>query len=250
MKPSKNKIQFNFNLASCCYDSVANIQFICAKKLINLLMKNFQEFQPSSILDLGTGTGYIPTMLLPIFPNSKFTVNDIAENMLQQVKQKLLSNNNNNFCYCLGDMEQINFEFHDLIISNMAFQWLTNLNCFIKKLYNNSNILAFSCLLAGTFKEWTNLFQQRSLPIPTYQYPTKSELITTILALHPKNYLFYTKNFSIEFTNISKFIKYLKNLGANTSSQKVTIKDLKLLLNLNDKFKTTYKIFFGIIRRQ
>lgn len=246
MLKDKRKIQQNFNQASNSYDLVATVQKECAKKLIVELIKNFPHFQPSSILDLGTGTGYIPELLLPIFPKSTYTLNDIAPTMLEKAKEKLHAYKNLNFH--LADIERSNFGFYPLIISNLALQWMNNLNNTLKKLYNHSDVFAFSCLLEGTFEEWANMFQ--SLPLPTYSYPSRQSLESYLLSLQPKERFFDVQEFSLTFTSLFAFIHYLKKLGAHTSHQKVSLASLRQLLqSYQNEFTITYKVFFGLLKR-
>lgn len=243
----KHLIKQNFSAASGSYDLVANIQRDAADYLVNTLLKKFLNFNPNSILDVGAGTGYVTKKLLHYFPNSIYVVNDLADHMIQQAKHNLSAYKN--IYFCNGDIEYIDIEFHSLIISNMALQWVSNLDNVIKKLFDNSRILAFSCLLYGTFKEWDNIFNKLSIPVATYKYPNKLNLQQQLLALKPKKYFFSTKNFVLEFSNAINFIKYLKNLGANTTNTNISIKDLKALLEYNYKFSITYKIFFGILEK-
>jgi malonyl-CoA O-methyltransferase len=162
-----NIIKHNFNKASLSYDAAATVQYNAAKHLVFNLIKNCSEFNPSSILDLGTGTGYIPELLLNYFPKSQYILNDISENMLNKTKQKL--NNYTNIQFNLNDMETTDFGFNQLIISNMALQWVKNLNNLLIKLFNNSNILAFSCLLNQNFDEWNYILKNLNLPIITHK---------------------------------------------------------------------------------
>ncbi|MGL9732872.1 MAG: methyltransferase domain-containing protein [Wolbachia sp.] len=248
MKLQKRYIQDNFNRASLSYDNVAFVQKECAAKLVNLLKSCFPEFHPRSILDLGTGTGYIPEILFNCFPQSKFTLNDMSPNMLAKTKEKLAMYEE--VAFILGDMETLDFGFHDLIISNLALQWVRNLKKMIKESYNNSNVFVFSCLLDGTFNEWSRIFTKSSLSTPTHQYQSKQELESYLFRLKPKKYFFDSEEFTLYFTSASEFIKYLKNLGASLSSQTIPLSDLrKIIKTYTDKINVTYKVFFGVLSR-
>jgi malonyl-CoA O-methyltransferase len=106
----------------------------------------------------------------------------------------------------------------------------------------------FSCLLNGTFKEWTDLFTNLGLAAPTYNYPTKQELINNLLLLKPKKYFFYTKEYLLEFANVSKFVQYLNKLGANVPSKELPLSTLKRILPFySNKLNITYNVFFCIL---
>ena len=61
----KRKIKHRFNGASNSYDKVACVQKQSAELLVQKLQEFDKLFYPQTILDLGTGTGYIPEILLP-----------------------------------------------------------------------------------------------------------------------------------------------------------------------------------------
>lgn len=246
MKLKKSEIQQKFNQASTTYDQVALVQRECAKKLVCHLTNFFPKFYPNTILDLGTGTGYIPELLLNTFSKSSFTLNDLAPDMLKRTKEKLGKNKQIDFIQ--GDMDNLNFDHKELITSNFAMQWSSDLHHILAKLYNKSDVLAFSCLLDGTLKEWGDIFEKYQLPNPTYHYPIKKELENYILSLGPQEYFFDAQEFVLDFSSPLKFLKYLKELGANTGGQEIPIKDiLRLLKNDLGGFSVTYNVFFALV---
>ena len=107
--------------------------------------------------------------------------------------------NYSNINYNSNDIETLNLGVQDLIISNFALQWTSNLELIIRNLKLQSPILVFSTLLNGTFKEWSDRYQNLDLPIPILGYITQKELEDYCLSLKPKNYLFRCKDFSMTF---------------------------------------------------
>jgi len=244
---AKAYIQRNFNRASASYDAVASIQKKCAAQLVDCLKKHFPTFYPDTILDLGTGTGYIPEILFDAFPESKFTLNDLSSHMLDKAGKKLRSKS---VTYVLGDMEVQHFDFQDLIISNLALQWVDDLYKTIRKFYEKSSFFAFSCLLDGTFSEWSKIFIDASLTPPIHRYPSRPALAHYIGSLQPSKYFCNACAFDLVFSSAADFMRYLKALGANYSHQPVMISDLKKVINMyTDKIKVTYKVFFCILSR-
>ncbi len=248
----KNKINSNFDKAAKSYDNVANIQKICAKNLINKLTTYFYQSQANiaRILDVGTGTGYIPEMLTKTYPNSCYDLNDISSNMLIIAKSKL-TNLNIQYNLILGDIENLDLAAYNLIISNFALQWVIDLPKILKKLYNKSDILAFSCLLDGTFVEWTNKFKNLGSDVYTHQYPKPNILQNFLLSLNPKKHFFATEEYQLYFNNALAFIRYLKDLGAaSTINNSISIAKLRRVIKTNDQpFIVTYKVFFGLVER-
>lgn len=179
----KKNIQTRFNKATHSYDKVSYIQKTSAEFLAEQLHAIDPEFKPKTILDVGTGTGYMPEILLPVFPSAYYTLNDITPNMITFVQNKFREYKN--IAFCMGDMENVFFRSHDLILSNLALQWSHHLENMLNKLYRKSKILAFSCLLEGTFKEWNAIFNHAGLPSPVRQYPTENALRDFLVFLNP-----------------------------------------------------------------
>ena len=149
-------IKENFNQASNSYDAYASIQKQSAVYLISYLQKCFPNFCPKTILDLGTGTGYIPEVLLRIYPKSHMHLNDLSPRMIDLVKNKFQGHKQ--ISYEVGDMENISLNPSELISTNFSIQWAADIFGLIKKCYASSNIFAFTCLLEHNFKEWYSPF--------------------------------------------------------------------------------------------
>ncbi|MCX4362303.1 MAG: class I SAM-dependent methyltransferase [Clostridia bacterium] len=81
--------------------------------------------RPKSVLDLGAGTGLLSYYWYGCFPDSRYTLVDIAEDMLQIAKERFLGLENVNFeflDYSLGLPKQ---EF-DVVISALSIHHLEN----------------------------------------------------------------------------------------------------------------------------
>jgi malonyl-CoA O-methyltransferase len=134
------QIQTCFNKASKSYDDVACVQRDAAEFLVDKLLE-YQDFIPRTVLDVGTGTGYIPELLLEKFPKASFYLNDIALEMLEVCKAKFAKTQN--IYYLPGDMLGLNADLYDCVISNLALQWSTDLQYAISFLHSkSSNILS------------------------------------------------------------------------------------------------------------
>ena len=245
---NKVKIRRNFDMAAGrSYEDAASIQFQSATKLCTKLLHYFPKLSAKSILDLGAGTGFVTEQLIKILPNSTYTLNDIAPLMLKQSKEKF-RDNCENISFICGDMEQINFPFYDLVISNFALQWLSNLKNMLKKICNKSGIFAFTCLLQDSFQEFSDIFHGMSLVSPVHQYPPQEELEDYISSLRSKRTIFDVEEMSMIFPDILTALKYFKSLGANTSHHQYSVADLLNVARLNNNsVKVTYRVFFGLI---
>lgn len=247
MKDLQTTVQIGFNKACTSYELVAYVQKQAAEFLIEKLLRH-QISPPKTILDLGTGTGYMPELLLKTFPNSSYLLNDISDKMLAECRSKFMSYKN--FTFLHDDMSTLQVSHCDLVVSNFSLQWVNDLWSTIKKFHANSNIFAFSTLLNGTFNEWQNIINLYD-NIHLNQYPTKEELINYCDNIKGnKKLYFWTQDIPMTFDNPLLFIQYLKNLGASTASGKMSVRSLRALLRENHTSLTvSYKIFFCIFER-
>ncbi len=243
------QIQTRFNKASKSYDDVAWVQKDAAEFLVDKLLEH-QDFIPQTVLDVGTGTGYIPELLLEKFPKSSFYLNDIADEMLEVCKAKFAKTQN--IYYLPGNMLELDADLYDCIISNLALQWTPDLQCAINFLNSkNTNVFAFSTLLDGTFAEWSHIINQyQSTQI--LNYPKAEELISLCnkLKRNDQDFEYWLMDCPLSFENPVSFMRYLRSLGASAPSNLVHLSNIRKLLKVEAQSLTvTYKIFFGIFRR-
>lgn len=237
-----NKIKNNFDKAAFSYDQYAHIQKNAASTLVAWL----KDISPKSILDIGSGTGFVIESLIEMFPNSLYTLNDIAPKMLKQAKEKF--KNASNIHYLVADAEKENFQEHDLIISNLAFQWFNNLPATLKSLWEKTACLAFSTLVQGTFLELSKAYLQLKIPCRVDLYPDSSNLKNICLNLSPKQVFFDIQTKTLFFDKAIDFLRYLKKIGANTSLQDNSAAFLQKILNqFPNGIQVEYKIFYAVL---
>ena len=244
----KEQIKKRFDLASHSYEQVASIQKKCAYQLVSMLRMYYNDYQITSILDVGTGTGYIPAILQKQWSASQYTLNDLSEAMLNVVQEKF--KNNPSFSFRLGDIETLPIDSYQLIISNLSIQWVDNIEKLIKKLYAKSNLLAFSCLTEGTFKQWGELLSDYNIANVVKKYPSVQEFTHAINILQPKRQNVITKDFTLTFSNPLQLMRYLKKLGATYTSNVTDVAALhKFAKYTEHKCILEYKVMFVLLER-
>jgi len=81
-------------------------------------------------------------------------------------------------------------------------------------------------------------------------YPTLDELILFFKQLKTDKIHFEVKDFKLNFANSLLFMRYLKKIGAGSVNSITPINVLKsLILNNKKPLEVTYKVFFGIIKK-
>jgi malonyl-CoA O-methyltransferase len=211
----KDQITQRFSKAASTYDTVAFVQHACAQRLVAALRAHSPSpWAPSSILDVGTGTGYVVDNLHPLFPQATYTLNDIAPAMLDYCQNKFTDHG---FQYCLGDIETMSISYCDLIVSNFALQWVSDLPCVLKKLYDHSHVLAYTCILEETFSKWYDALESYGISRP--YYPNLTQVYETISDLSPAQFWVTSERIPIAFSQGSQLMRYLQHLGASASTR-------------------------------
>ena len=218
---NKELIKNCFDDSAETYDSVADIQRLSSKKLVEMI-DNQNIF---SVIDIGCGTGNTSLELYQKYPNADYSFCDISSNMLEITKKKFPKK-----CETMcADAENFMFpEKYDLAISNLSMQWFDDQIAFIKKMKNHCKTFAFSTLLNTSFERYANLFETP----PKFNYPSIAELNFI------KNY--QVQRYSLEFENFFAVARYFKKLGAHAK--------IKTRLKKNcEKIFLDYDIFFAVM---
>lgn len=235
-------IKHNFNRAANSYENVAIPQKIAAHKLSEELRQIRPNFKPGFIMDIGCGTGMMTTALLHLYPQAHYILNDLAEGMLVQCQSKFYSPQ---FSYLHGDMDQIVLPQVDLIVSNFSLQWSNHIESCLQRLYQNTKILAFNCLVEGSLKEWQDKFPQQIL----MHYPKVEDIKAFILRLAPKAHMFYL-SIPIVAEHPRSLMQQFKAIGANTPVEKTSFSHLKKVMQCENPIHTHYQVLFAILEHR
>ncbi|MHB8059291.1 MAG: malonyl-ACP O-methyltransferase BioC [Gaiellaceae bacterium] len=113
----KEAIRRRFERAAAAYDIFSVVQRGMAENLVERI-----EREPSSILDLGCGTGYLTALLSERFPGARIDAVDFAPAMIEHARARVPD-----ATYLTCDIEELEPEpaSYDLIASNATIQWLT-----------------------------------------------------------------------------------------------------------------------------
>ena len=157
---NKDLIQKRFAKNLDTYNDNAKIQKKMAERLLSFLdRKDFND-----ILEIGCETGFLTQLVNEKFSFKTYTANDIVESCEKYVKEI-----NPKINFIPADIEKAvenSDKKYDLIISNAVFQWVENLESFIKLLIsklNDDGVLLFSTFGPENFRE-VNFVLGKTLP--------------------------------------------------------------------------------------
>jgi len=148
----------SFEKAAVSYDAAAVLQHEVADRLVERM--DLMSMKPVSILDCGSGTGFVSELLAERFPKAKITALDLAINMLKHAKAKRTFKQrwNKQFRYVNAEVESLPFAdaSMELIISGLTLQWCQDLPKVFKefkRVLAPGGLLMFSSFGPDTLKE-------------------------------------------------------------------------------------------------
>lgn len=162
----KKAVRRAFSKAATQYDAAAVMQReVCIRMLERL---DYIKQKPSTVLDVGSGTGWGSRQLGERYPAAQIVALDIAIGMLQASRgmaswwSKLFAGNTRQ--YVCADMETLPIKANsiDMVWSNLAVQWCNDLPATLLELHNVlkvDGLLMFSTFGPDTLKELRIAFQ-------------------------------------------------------------------------------------------
>ena len=142
-----SRVRATFNKASSKYDDSAFLQNEISVRLAEKL--NVISIDPKTIIDLGSGTGFLSEKAVKAFPNATLVCIDFAQ-------QSLLSNVHH--LKVCANAYQLPFTDNsiDFIISNLMMQWCADLKTLLDECFRilkPEGLFLFSTFGPDTLKE-------------------------------------------------------------------------------------------------
>lgn len=243
----KKNIINAFDKAALTYDYYAHVQ----KRIANKLATDLKELgnNPDSILEIGCGTGFLTQGLISHFKDTSYYATDFAPLMVRSCQEKF--KNVPTLKAFVMDGENPTLESDaDWICSSMALQWFENFEASIRKLWDKTNVLAFTVPVEGTFQELHDTYKQFNYQAGFKPLIAADALYKLCRDLKPNGFQFQIHKEIEYFPNMLFFIKQLKGTGTQTPRTNYTPVNIRPLISyLNDGFFVTYQVAFCILQK-
>ncbi len=154
----KQRVADAFDKAAGTYDDHADVQCEVAAALASWIETRFAEPLPVRALEIGCGTGFLTTRVVPAFPRAQWSITDVSPAMLMRCQ--MLFDDPSRLEFSVADGEQLDAledgEGFGLICSNLAFQWFVEPVSAVQRLMERlrpGGWLVFSTLAHDNFSE-------------------------------------------------------------------------------------------------
>ena len=252
------KRRLGFEKAAKSYDVAAVLQREIGDRLFQRL--DYVKIDPSRVLDLGAGTGYISKQLLQRYPKSKVVAVDIALNMLKKTAQH--RNWLRKASVVCASAESLPFkpDSFDLVISNLMFQWCDNLaDVFagINRVLTENSLLTFSTFGPDTLRELRQSWNRVDGYEHTSSFVDMHDVGDSLMQAGFQQPVVDMETITLTYTSLKDLMRDLKNIGASNAGMKrnrgLTGKSaFKSLEEAYQKFRTkeglyplTYEVIYG-----
>ncbi|MDD5774050.1 MAG: malonyl-ACP O-methyltransferase BioC [bacterium] len=243
----KEKINLNFSKAALNYDREAVFQQETGRLLVDIIRK--EKPRADTILDLGTGTGFLIDKISNFYPKAQIYGLDIASGMVEIAEKKF--KDKKNISIIEGDIDALPFPRNsfDLIISNASLQWCAPFDA-RKDLENTFKGIADVLKEDGVF--YANLFGEKT-------FNELRSSLKTLDLIYPLNFLaknalhdllkksgfishIESKLFYKYYPDLMTFLKKVKEIGAgNITPLKDNLGQRKLLSDLDKEYTENFK---------
>ena len=233
-----------FSAAAHTYHGHASVQQTIGERLAEMID---HDFEPSSILEIGCGTGVLTRLLLDIFPGTRICALDLSERMIEQARR-----------YC-GFSRRVEWQVADaagfaadhpfsLIISNCALHWVLPIERAFKNLapqLEPGGQLICSVMLHGTLQELHDTrLHVAPRKKPQHQMPSENEVMDGLVNSGLDILKAKVEPFEIAYNSAQAFLRAIHDQGLtggaySFAQHPLTRGELELLCRLYEKNYST-----------
>jgi len=242
-------IRNTFNSASSNYDDNAFLQNEIANRLAEKL--KVISIKPQTIIDLGSGTGFLSNKTAEIFPNANLVCVDFA--------QKSLLENSQNLKVCANAYE-LPFASNsvDFIVSNLMMQWCPDLKTLFNECFRvlkPQGLFLFTTFGPDTLKELKRSWSAVDSSAHVNNFIDMHDIGDQMLQSGFQSPIMEMENITLTYEKVLDLMHDLKSIGAqNVSNRSKTLTGktkFKKMIEMYESYRSdgklpaTYEVIYG-----
>lgn len=240
----RNKVRTAFHRQASDYDSHAIVQARVVARMSALLQEEAQS--PSSILDIGAGTGNLLAELRRLYPKSTAVGADLALGMCRAASKKL----HGKVQLINADAERLPFAAgsFDLVVSTSTYQWLSTLDhafADVKRVLRRGGLFCFALFGERTLFELRESYRKvlDGAHDRTHNFFSRAEALAALQRAgfaDPR----VTSEMEVELhPDVPELLRSLKRIGAANASSDHSkgLSQRRMMLNMMEVYRQSYE---------
>jgi malonyl-CoA O-methyltransferase len=256
---AKKDVAASFSRAAAAYDSVAHLQREVGEQLLTCL--NQWEGAPTTVLDLGCGTGYFCAELKRHYPGARYLGLDLAPGMVAFARERC----EDDCDWLVADAEALPLgsESVDLVFSSLALQWCyhpEHLFAELVRVLRPGGLCVFTSLGPDTLKELRSAWAAVDSHQHVNTFLPGAELEETVGRITGLNLRLERRTFRMEYERVRDLLDELKALGAHNMNPSrpsglTSRRALQGMLQAYEAWRiegvlpATYEVIFGVLEK-
>jgi malonyl-CoA O-methyltransferase len=220
----KKTVRMHFDRAAASYDDAAVLQQEVCRRMLERL--DYMRIQPSTILDVGVGTGFSIPGLFALYPKATLLALDLSTRMLQHTANRLKwyqrpFRRMHTIC---GDAEKLPLpdQSVDMIFSSLTLQWCTDPELTFaefRRVLKPEGMLLFSTFGPDTLRElrasWAYVDDHAHVN-PFYDMHDLGDALVRARMAEP---VMDVDRFTLTYPDVKSLLGDLKKIGATNAMQ-------------------------------
>ncbi len=236
-----NKIRRSFSDAALNYEVLSSLH----KEIGRELVRKVIDQSCSHILDVGTGTGYLANKAQFYFPEAMVVGMDIADGMVLEANKL-----KEGIRIVQGDACALPFgqNVFDLVISNLAYQWVGDLEAAFCQAHNCLAPNGKLCATVFGRRTFYELFETMHAFLPqksVHRLPDSERLEAALISAGFKDVHLDYEIIKVQFEDLMDVLRWIKGIGANVLNDDVTL-GKQMIAQMNDHYRLNHPYFNGV----
>lgn len=219
------KVRRSFSGATSTYDEHAELQREIGRRLLAHL--DFTKINPSTILDIGCGTGFFTRLLAERYKKAHIYASDISETMVCHTRSQHPRRMpwQRKYHHAVSDAIALPFqnESFDLVTSNLAMQWVPEPSAMMKEMrrvLKPGGLILFSTFGRRTLVELKQTLAHinTSRTSSVLPFPDVMSLGNSLGECAVEDHVTDTDLFTLTYPDTMRLVRELKGLGASAKA--------------------------------